>query len=588
MEHHGITHSVEDDSNAQHIAHEFALPMPIAQLLVARGYRDSATVAQFLVLDFNAQWSHPYHMPGVLSAAQAIWDAIRAQKMIVVYGDYDVDGVTATATLVEAIRRFGGTVAPFLPRRERDGYGLTASGVQHCLASLVQKPSLLITVDCGIGACEVVEQLMSQSIDVIITDHHTPGACLPKACVIVNPQLPGTPDAARHLCGAGVALKLVHAMVQWGRENAVYAGPSFAHELLVRVGLATVADVVPLVGENRLLAGLSMRLFQKHSGVGLRALLLKACKHQQDVPDTFTYGFLLGPRLNAAGRLTCAELAYNLLMTQSLDDATLLATQLDQLNAERRTQEKTLAEAAWMQCVGAHAPQEREHLSQQRAALVVGGPMKDGWHPGLIGIVAARLCDVARIPVAVIAFDAHGLGRGSVRAAEGYHVVEALTQVSELLDGFGGHACAGGFTLKPGMFAAFKEQFERICGQQRQQVPVSPYRMDGWLQAEDITLKFYQDEQRLAPFGVGHPKPCWGLRNVMLDDVRTMGADGAHVHLRWVLPTGQTVRGVWFHAAAKVESLRRSRHFDIVFELSENVYNNRRSLELMMVDAIPV
>lgn len=235
-----MTQPAECESSVQQIAQEFALPVPLARLLVARGYCDAARAAQFLTLDFNAQWSHPYQMPGVRAAAEAIWAAIVAQKMIVVYGDYDVDGVTATATLVDAIRRFGGTVEPFLPRRERDGYGLTDSGVHHCLASLAQKPGLLITVDCGIGACAVVDQLQAQAIDVIITDHHAPDICLPKACVIVNPQLPGSPDTARHLCGAGVALKVVHAMVQWGRENAVYDGPSFAHELLVRVGLATL------------------------------------------------------------------------------------------------------------------------------------------------------------------------------------------------------------------------------------------------------------------------------------------------------------------------------------------------------------
>lgn len=574
-----------DGAAAEALACALGLPLPVARVLVARGAATSEAAAVFLNPDLKAHLAHPYDFPGVRAAAERLWEAIRAGREIVVFGDFDADGVAAAAVLVTALRRLGGSAEAFLPVREPEGYGLTFAALERCLGQRKRPPDVLVTVDCGIGSVAEVDFLVGNGIEVIVTDHHEPGPELPRASVLVNPKLGASPGA-EHLCGAGVAFKVAHALAELGKENGWYQGASFGGELLTPVGVATVTDVVPLTGENRVFVASALRHWSRFAGEGLRALLTRASQQAVDAPDAYTFGFILGPRLNAAGRMDSAMVAYELLTTRDRDRAAELAARLEAFNGERRGVEARIVAAARLQCgldAGAGV--------FEGAAVVVGG---DGphagaaaWHPGVIGIVAARLSDATGRPAAVVAFDESGAGRGSVRASEGYHALEALAAAGEALEGFGGHARAAGFRVKPGCFERFKLLFCESCA--RQAVGAArTLNVDGWLAPEEVSLELYRAQQRLAPFGIGNPAPRWGVRGALLERAQPVGQAGEHLQLAFRLGPGRTVRGVWFRNGAAAEALRAAgARFDVVFELAQNEFGGEATAEMRVVDLSP-
>jgi len=570
---------VADAATAEGLAEGLAMPLPLARVLVARGYGGLAEAQAFLNPDLRQHFAHPFLFPGVRDAAERIWAAIHAGRKIVVFGDFDVDGVVATSTLVTALRRLGACAEAFLPLRDPEGYGLTFAAVERCLKENAPFDGLLVTVDCGINSVDEIARLNGLGIEVIITDHHEPGAVLPAAAVIVNPRL-GASQGAEHLCGAGIALKLVYALVELGRTNGWYDGAPMGGDLFVAVGLATVADVVPLLGENRVLVAGALKHWRR-AGTGLQALLQRSVQSGREELSVYMFSFRLGPRLNAAGRMASAMLAYELLTTGDKDRAAELAAKLEGLNTERRTIETRIVNAARQQCGIDGLPG-----SYRAAAVVAGGGVGEGWHPGVIGIVAARLVELTGVPSAVVAFDAEGHGRGSVRAGVGYHAVEALQEVSDLLLGFGGHARAAGLTVKPGCFEAFKERFCAACERQRQQMTVNPrlLRLDGWLTADDVSMDFLLAQQRLAPFGEGNPPPCWGLRDVALENVRAIGQNGEHLSMTFRFDNGNTARGVWFRHGHVAEQLRTAgKAHEVLFTLALSEFGGETVPEIRVV-----
>lgn len=575
-----------DAAAAKALAEELALPLPVARVLVSRGKLTREEAAAFLSPDLKAHLAHPFDFPGVRRAAERLWEAIRARQEIVVFGDFDADGVAAAAVLVMALRQLGGLAEVFLPIREPEGYGLTFAALERCLKGRGRPPAVLVTVDCGIGSVREVAHLAALGVEVIITDHHEPGAALPAASVIVNPKL-GASSGAEHLCGAGVSFKVAHALAELGKAEGWYQGKPFGGELLAPVGVATVADVVPLTGENRVFVSAALRHWERFAGEGLRALLSRASQQTVDTLDAYTFGFILGPRLNAAGRMDSAMVAYELLTTRDRDRAAELAARLEAFNGERRGVEARIVAAARLQCgLGAAG------LGFAEAAVVVGNDGSHaggaGWHPGVIGIVAARLSDATGRPAAVVAFDESGAGRGSVRACEGYHALEALEAASEALEGFGGHARAAGFRVKAGGFERFKELFSAACGRQAAGV-VRSLAVDGWLRAEEISLEMCRAQQRLAPFGIGNPVPRWGVRGARLEKVQPLGQGGEHVQFTFKIGAGRSVRGVWFRHGNVVEAVRAGGGvFDVVFELAQNDFGGESVAELRVVDMAAV
>ena len=565
-----------------------ALSRPIAEVLLARQLCDTdddAAVEAFLNPTFK-QGVDPFALPGVSEAVPIIWETIRNRRRIVVFGDFDADGVSATAILIRALTLFGADAIPFIPDRRSEGYGLTLPAIQRCLQTCGTPPDLWITVDCGITNLEEVQTLTAMGIRVIVTDHHELPPTLPAAEVVVNPRLQGTPAALRNLCGAGVAFKLVHALARYGQTQGHYTGPSVSGKILSETALATVADIVPLLGENRILVYEALRRWNL-MGIGLTALWQRATQKTVD-PDTDSLAFLLAPRINAAGRMDSAMVAYRLLMTADPDEANELARQLDLFNQNRKSHETKIFREALDQFP---VPEE----GTQPDAVVVGRPLdytgEKGWHPGVVGIVASRLVERFHCPAAVITFDgedpATATGRGSIRACPGYHVVETLRALHDHLSAFGGHALAGGFTLKPGAYEAFKAGFRALCAKQREKLPVgkTPLPVDGWLtESERPTLALYEEQMRLAPFGEGNPKIRWGMRRVKVEQVDPLGSAGNHLALTFSRGNERLPRAVWFKQGYQIERIRACTFADIVFELAKNNFNNTVSVELHLID----
>lgn len=558
-----------------------------AQLLVSRGLSSPEEAKRFLCPTFSGCAFNPFDLPGVREAAERLWGAIRAGDPILVFGDFDADGVCATFILVRALSRLGAKAEAFIPDRRTEGYGLSRESIDRCL-SRHPGSRLLVTVDCGIASVDEVAYAKARGLAVILTDHHEPEGDRPDADVLVNPKVASGNPAYANLCGAGVAFTLAHALVSFGRERGWYTEEELGGELLAAAGLATVTDLVPLTGKNRLLVAASLRLWKKGTRhIGLTTLL-QHVNQKTDKPDAYVFGYQLGPCINAAGRMDSAELAYRLLSTEDPDEAYELSVTLKNLNVARKNIESRILNEARVQAGlgGAGEPPVD--------AVVVCGEasyaQESGWHPGVIGIVASRLCELASLPAAAVALDGNDpatcRGRGSVRAFEGYDAMKALADASEALQEYGGHTFAGGFSLKPGMYARFKELFCASCARQiagrvdRRR----PLTVDGWLEPKELTLDFVQDIQQFAPFGFGNPVPRWGIRDVTIRKVQTSGKETLCL-LFEKKDDVELPRAIWFRMGCLQEQLHPKDRLDIVFELTENTFLGTTSVELRMVDA---
>ncbi len=499
-------------------------------------------------------------LPGIAEAVDAVLPFVRDGRKIVVFGDYDCDGVCASAILVKTLRRLGARAEAFLPDRFTEGYGMTSQSVARLLGEHPDV-ALVISVDCGITSAAEVRGLRERGIAVVLTDHHLPPETLPECEALVDPKVDAQRSAAADvgasdLCGAGIAFFLASALATRAAELGMYSGEKFGAPLLVLAGMATVVDIVPLMGQNRILAANALRTF-RFAPVGLQELLLRA----QRRPAALTsrdFGFLLGPRINAAGRMASAMDAYRLLMSEDREEARVLAHVVDAHNAMRKSVENDMANLALAQVTD----------DEPEAIAVCGGEGEDAakWHTGICGIVASRILERFGVPVAVAV-----CGRGSVRAPDGYNVHDALAACEGMLERFGGHAAAGGFTVKEGRFAEFREAFAAACAAQRKAAGATLERSafrepELWIGTADITMDLCDELGALQPFGEGNPEPVFGLRGVTMD-VRPLGANGRH--LAAAFPGQGIPRATWWGRGDMVESLRAKAHrrFDIAFTI---------------------
>ena len=505
-------------------------------------------------------------LPGIAEAADAVLPFVRDRRAIVVFGDYDCDGVCATAILAKTLMRLGANVRVFLPDRFTEGYGLTVASIERMLDE-VPDVALLITVDCGVTSSNEVRSLKERGISVIVTDHHLPSEMLPECDAMVDMKTcmdcAAVDDlGARNICGAGVAFFLANALVSRAAELGMYSGEKFGAPLLVLAGLATVVDIVPLRGQNRILAANALRLFRS-APIGLRELLSRSQRHTAPVTSR-DFGFLLGPRINAAGRMATAMDACRLLMEDDREEARNLAQQVDAHNVKRKTIENKMLAAVSGQLPEGELP-----------AVVVGCGKGDSiaeWHTGVAGNVASRLVESYGVPAAVVVG-----GVGSARAPDGYNVHKALSDCARFLVRFGGHVAAGGFTVKDGMFAEFKEAFAAACAVQGESLGTAAKRStlrepDLWVSPSDLTLGLYDEVQTMAPFGVGNPCPEFGLRGIFVSEVKLMGENGKHASLQF--SDRRIPRAVWWGHGESAEALRNkaSERFDITFTLDVSVW----------------
>lgn len=549
-------------------------PRLLARLLALRGVSVESAAKYFA--PSIADLANPCDLPGIETIAERILRAVAAREKIVVFGDYDCDGICATAILVMTLTALRAEVASFIPNRLTEGYGMTQSSVARLLA---ETPSvgLVVTVDNGINSEDWVAILKSKGIDVVVTDHHLPGTNLPQ-CPIANPKV-AAPESLGGLCGAGVAFLLANRLIQCAQERGLYHGPKIGGPLLVLAGLATVTDVMPLVEQNRILVAEALARFRKLAPIGLRELFDRASRTAALRLKVEDFGFLIGPRINAAGRMASGDDALRLILSSDREQAREFAQKVDFCNVERKGVEQRMFELAMTK------------IAPESVAQVIDLP--DG-HPGVAGIVAARVLErVGRGPVCVIVN-----GHGSARAPVGFNVRDALESASSALTRFGGHAAAGGFSVKEGALDEFRGLFNAACAAQLSAIPDAAQgriTFDAWVRNEELSLDFAEELMKMAPFGEGNERPVFAMKGVRFRDVKLLGMDGKHLSIAIQSPAGRSgkisisedLKAVWWNHGDLVEKLRHasSVSHDILFTIEISNYQYRHvELRLLALD----
>ena len=563
------TAPVDADSSAL-LARELSVPLPVAKVLVSRGYGSPDTAQDFL----NPRLSNlgdPFSLPGMELAISRTWVAIEQGTSILVYGDYDVDGVCSTALVFSVLRELGARVSPFLPHRIDDGYGLGTDTLRRCLDTY--HPGLIITVDCGTGSCEAVKMAQDEGVDVIVTDHHEAEGEPAEAFALVNPKF-GDDELSRTLAGAGVAFKFCHALVKQGmQENREEANRIDLRAFMDLVAIATVADVVPLVGENRILVRHGLARLNQAPRPGISALLeIAGLEHNVEATHI---GFVIGPRLNAAGRLGGANAALELLLSDDHGESRQWANELDAANRERREIEDRIFKDA--------APEIDENFSTKRIFGIVVG--REGWHVGTIGIVAARLCSRFYRPSIVIGFNENGKGRGSCRSIDRVDILEVLRDCNDLLITYGGHKMAAGLELELRHYDEFRERFNAVCANRLEGGPLVPVQhVDAWIRMGEADQMLVDAQELLSPLGPGNPTPVWGVRNVRLAaPPKRVGRGNQHLKMT-VAKGGSQLDAIGFNLGP-VEP--PAGEMDMVFQLNENTFRGRTMVQMNVKDLRP-
>jgi single-stranded-DNA-specific exonuclease len=554
-----------DEARATELAAALGIAPIVARLLCQRGFSDPEAAARFL----NPSLDHlhdPMALAGMGVAVERILAAIAARERIAIHGDYDVDGITSTVILRRALELLGADVVHFLPERLKDGYGLQPAAIERLQADGV---ALVISVDCGIRGADAARRARELGVDLIITDHHEPDAELPPALAVINPKRADCTYPDKYLAGVGVALKLVQALCRRANRDAWLPG------FIKVAAIGTLADVVPLVGENRVIAKLGLDLLTKgpHK-VGLRALLEVSGLTGKTI-DSYHVGFMLAPRVNAAGRMSTPDIAARLLLAADeglADEVRRLAQQLDGENLRRQEEEAEILAAAKKIVttdpdVGA------------RSVLVVAG---DGWHRGVIGIVASKLVDAFHRPAIVLSIE-DGIAHGSCRSIPKFDMLGALERSAHLFTRFGGHRQAAGLTLDASRIKELRRAVNDVADETLGPDDLMPrLRIDADLTFRGITGGVAAGLAALAPFGAGNPRPVFAARGVqIIDGPRTL----KERHLKMALKQdGRVFRAIAWRAAERQEALGDQRTIDVAFSLEQNQYNGEMFVELNIAD----
>lgn len=504
--------------SADALARALGLHPLAARVLAARGQADPAAAAAFLASSL-ADLPDPFTMKGMDAAVARIERAVTAGERIAAYGDYDVDGVTSTVLLAGFLRAAGAEVVTYTPHRLVEGYGLNSAALERLAGQGVR---LVVSLDCGITSVEEVRAAAALGLDTVVVDHHTVPVELPAACAILNPHQPGCAYPSKELAAVGVTFALVMALRrrlrEQGRFGAGRAEPNLK-EMLDLVALGTVADVVPLTGANRILVRWGLEELGRSRRPGLRALKRVAGLAEGAPVTAGQVGFRLAPRINAAGRLDDAGRGVRLLLDADPQAARALAEELDRENQARQEIERRMLEEALADGEAAVARGVR--------GLVLA---RAGWHPGVVGIVAARVAERFHRPAVLIGL-ADGVGKGSGRSIEGFHLYDALAACQGHLARFGGHRHAAGVTVAPERVEAFREAFEAHAAAALTDEQLVPRcRIDGWVEEGELTPRAAEDLERLGPYGAGHPEPVFALR-ATAGRARTVGAQRQHLKL---------------------------------------------------------
>lgn len=557
-----------DPSVVRRLEEELGLPPELCEILVRRGHAGPESAKRFLRPHLSG-----LHPPGLLPemerAVARIRTALGEGETILVHGDYDADGTCAAALLTLGLRELGARVHSFVPHRTRDGYGLGAAGLAR--AEEVGA-SLVVTADCGVTAVEAVAVAERAGRDVVVTDHHRPSGRLPDAVAVVNPVREQSRYPFGGLAGTGVAFKLLGAL---GREEGLPEEALNRHLDLVALG--SVADMVPLRDENRILVRAGLRALERTANPGLRALLRETGLGTGRELRAEHLAYVLAPRVNAAGRVGEAETALRLLLARDPGEAARLARELDAHNTARRSEDRRVQREAEEEL-------RRRFDPEDDSAVVVWG---EGWHPGVVGIVASRIVEQVYRPTVVVALEEE-TGKGSGRSVPGFHLHRALAECEPLLERYGGHRMAAGLEIRRGKLELFAERLGEIAER-----TLDPEDLVRTLVVDLVLPLARADEElhrwlaHLAPFGRENERPVLASRGVTIDRVRTVGAAGRHLRATLVGSDGTRIPAVGFGLGARADGLGGGGRWDVAYELVDDRYRGRRRLEARIRDLRP-
>lgn len=549
----------EDSAGKKRLLEDISVSPIIAQLLINRDIRTVKDAKSFLrpsLLNLH----DPFLMRSMKQAVSRIRRAIRDKEKILVYGDYDVDGISATALLSAVLKRLKADVDTHIPSRLEDGYGLN----KKIISSIHKKGiDLLITADCGITAIPEVKMLNSLGMDIIITDHHTPAKELPDTDIILNPLQDGCPYPDKNLAGVGVVFKLASGLL--GKDD------NWLYEQLDLVCLGTVADIVPLIGENRILVKNGLKELTHTKKEGLKALIKESYLKGRDM-TSYHVGYILAPRINAAGRLGRPEASLDLLLTDKPEQASELAKILSQENKNRQKMEDVVLRQAMARIEG------EIDFTQQRVIVLED----DNWHKGIIGIVASRIVDRFYRPTVMISMDGDE-GKGSCRSIKNFNLFNALSECSDFLKRYGGHKYAAGLTIDKERLNDFKDKINRIAHERILAEDLIPsIKIDTEISISSLNRDLLEDLDRLAPFGFGNPRPLFSSRDLSIKNIPQILRRSTLK--MWVTDGKTTAEAIGFNMADSLPSNPLKQRIDLAYSCDLNTYKGITSIKLQIKD----
>ena len=552
----------------------------VVQLLFNRKLEDQKIIDEFFSSSYQENVHDPFLFNDMEKVVKMIFKAIEEKKKIVVFGDFDADGVTSTAVMSSVLKAFAANVDVYIPHREKEGYGLNKKSVQKLKDNNVD---LIITVDCGISNHEEVELIHELGMEIIITDHHYEPLIIPKADAIINAHLKKEKYPFQFLAGVGVAYKVAQALLSYGKENGIllddyydklFSGyEGFEKWLLDLVAIGTVADCVPLVGENRTLVKYGLIVLGQSKRIGLMRLMEVINVNFNDI-STITIGYQIAPRINAAGRLVNAKIAYDLLMAVDEEEANKLVDELNEINvARQKLTEKIFREAK----------AQVEEQKNDRMMIAAG----EDWPIGVIGLVAGKLAESYNSPILVMS-NSKGTYQGSGRSVDGFNIVGALQSMEDYFSHYGGHAQACGFTLQSNdVLEDFTKSLKELAHSKLEETELTPMvNIDAEINFKQISWKLYEELEKFTPFGEGNPKPLFMAKNVKVVQMQTVGKDGRHLRLllkqdsspMFWKSIGFGLGEIWS------DILQTGDYIDLVFSVQLNEWNGNRELQLHLKD----
>lgn len=547
------------------LATEMAVSAAVATLMVQRGITNKEQAEKFFNPTLDSLHD-PFLMKDMNRAVDRISTAIARNEKILVYGDYDVDGTTSVAMLYSFLRERHSSLDYYIPDRYHEGYGLSVKGIDYAAA---EKCRLIIALDCGIKAVERVKYASSKGIDIIICDHHLPGEVIPEAIAVLDPKQPGCHYPYKELSGCGVGFKLMQAI---GRVQDIPFGRIAAYLDLVAVSIGS--DIVPMTGENRVMAYFGLKQLNESPRLGFRKIIEKAkLRIPLAIEDIV---FRIGPRINAAGRMESGSRAVELLVSREPQEALIICDAIDRTNDDRKKKDSEItAEALRM-------VSEDSRSANNRTTVL----FHQEWHKGVIGIVASRLIETYYKPTVILTESKDGFATGSARSVPGYDLYQAIEACSDLLESFGGHMYAAGLTLRQENLPLFRERFEKIVSETiRDEHLVPVVNIDAEIPIEDVTVEFYRQIEQFQPFGPENNTPVFASRNVKALVCQPVGSNGMHLKLTFIRPEGEPINAIAFGQADMMTLFRNSGGVvDIAYTIEMNDFRGRTNIQLNIKD----